>query len=71
MLWRQVAVVHEAEPDRLVAADVVPDAAAPNQFAQGVMEADDRGDGLAAGIYFYEVTVDQHSTCKSWLQLVK
>jgi gliding motility-associated-like protein len=30
-----------------------------------------QGTGLAAGIYFYEVTVEQHSTCKSWLHLVK
>lgn len=29
------------------------------------------GDGLEAGVYFYEVTVDHHSVCKSWLQLVK
>jgi gliding motility-associated-like protein len=29
------------------------------------------GDGLAAGIYYYEVSVQGHATCKSWLQLVK
>ncbi|MEJ7645775.1 MAG: PKD domain-containing protein [Chryseolinea sp.] len=29
------------------------------------------GANLAGGVYFYEVTVEGHSTCKSWLQLVK
>jgi hypothetical protein len=29
------------------------------------------GEGLAGGVYYYEVTVEGHSTCKSWLQLVK
>lgn len=29
------------------------------------------GEGLAAGIYYYEVTVDNHATCKSWVQLIK
>jgi hypothetical protein len=29
------------------------------------------GGDLAAGIYFYEVTVDDHVTCKSWIHLVK
>lgn len=29
------------------------------------------GEDLAAGIYYYEVTVEGHSTCKSWLHLVK
>jgi gliding motility-associated-like protein len=29
------------------------------------------GSGLAAGVYYYEVTVDHHATCKSWIQLVK
>jgi hypothetical protein len=29
------------------------------------------GEGLAAGIYYYEVFVDGHAICKSWLQLVK
>lgn len=29
------------------------------------------GEGLAAGIYYYEVTVEGHGTCKSWLHLVK
>jgi hypothetical protein len=47
-----------------------------NRWGEMVYESQDykydwKGDGLAAGIYFYEVTVDQHSTCKSWLQLVK
>ena len=29
------------------------------------------GAGLPAGIYYYEVTVDGHATCKSWLHLIK
>lgn len=29
------------------------------------------GEELAAGIYYYEVTVEGHSTCKSWLHVVK
>jgi gliding motility-associated-like protein len=40
-------------------------------FQTGDYQYDWNGEGLAAGTYFYEVTVDQHSTCKSWLQLVK
>lgn len=27
------------------------------------------GNELAAGVYFYEVTVDGHATCKSWLHI--
>ena len=47
-----------------------------NRWGEMVYESQDyqydwKGDGLGAGIYYYEVTVDQHSTCKSWLQLVK
>lgn len=29
------------------------------------------GEGLAGGTYYYEVTVQGHATCKSWLHLVK
>jgi hypothetical protein len=29
------------------------------------------GGDLAAGIYFYEVSVDEHVTCKSWIHLLK
>jgi hypothetical protein len=29
------------------------------------------GDGLSAGIYFYEVSVEGHATCKSWLHIIK
>ncbi len=47
-----------------------------NRWGEMVYQSDDyqydwRGEGLAAGMYFYEVTIDHHSTCKSWLQLVK
>jgi hypothetical protein len=47
-----------------------------NRWGEKVYEADDYqydwdGEGLASGVYFYEVSVDGHATCKSWLQLVK
>ena len=29
------------------------------------------GEDLAAGTYYYELTIDGHATCKSWLQVVK
>lgn len=29
------------------------------------------GDGVDGGVYYYEVTVQDHATCKSWLHLVK
>lgn len=29
------------------------------------------GDGLAAGVYYYEITVEGNSSCKSWLQIIK
>jgi hypothetical protein len=29
------------------------------------------GQELSAGIYFYELTVEEHSTCKSWLHIVR
>lgn len=29
------------------------------------------GEGLAAGVYYYELSVQDHAACKSWLQLVK
>jgi hypothetical protein len=29
------------------------------------------GDGLEGGIYYYEVSVDEHATCKGWIHLVK
>jgi gliding motility-associated-like protein len=47
-----------------------------NRWGEKVFESDDYqydwdGDGLAAGIYYYEISVDDHATCKSWLHLVK
>jgi hypothetical protein len=30
-----------------------------------------KGDGLASGVYYYETTVEDHTTCKSWLHLVR
>ncbi|MDH4093030.1 MAG: PKD domain-containing protein [Cyclobacteriaceae bacterium] len=47
-----------------------------NRWGKKVYESSDykfdwQGEGLAAGIYFYEVSVDNHATCKSWVQVVK
>lgn len=29
------------------------------------------GEGLAAGVYFYEVEIQDHAVCKTWLQIIK
>ena len=47
-----------------------------NRWGTKVYEAADyeydwEGEGLAAGVYYYELTVEGHATCKSWLQLIK
>ncbi len=47
-----------------------------NRWGSKVYEAADyqydwEGAGLAAGVYYYELTVEGHATCKSWLQLIK
>ncbi len=47
-----------------------------NRWGNKVYESQDYqydwdGDGVEAGIYYYEVSVDDHATCKSWLHLVK
>jgi hypothetical protein len=47
-----------------------------NRWGEKVYHSDDYqydwdGDGLAGGIYFYEVSVDEHATCKGWVHLVK
>lgn len=47
-----------------------------NRWGKKVYESADyqydwEGEGLAAGVYFYEVTVSDHAACKSWIQLVK
>lgn len=47
-----------------------------NRWGRLVYQADDyqydwSGEGLAPGVYFYEVTVEGHATCKSWLQVVR
>lgn len=46
-----------------------------NRWGRMLYETDDyqydwSGEGLAAGIYYYEVTVEGHGTCKSWLHLL-
>ena len=47
-----------------------------NRWGRMVYQTDDykydwRGQDLAPGTYYYEVNVEGHATCKSWLQLVK
>jgi hypothetical protein len=47
-----------------------------NRWGTKVYESDDYqydwdGDNLAGGIYYYEISVDDHATCKSWIHLVK
>lgn len=47
-----------------------------NRWGSKVYEAADyqynwEGAELAAGVYYYELTVEGHATCKSWLQLIK
>lgn len=40
-------------------------------FSSSDYQYDWDGSGLAGGIYYYEVSVDGHATCKSWVHLVK
>jgi hypothetical protein len=47
-----------------------------NRWGKVLFESDDykydwAGEGLAAGVYFYEVNVQDHATCKSWLHIVR
>jgi gliding motility-associated-like protein len=28
-------------------------------------------EGLAAGVYYFKVTIEDHATCKSWLHVIK
>ncbi len=47
-----------------------------NRWGGKVFESEDYqydwdGDNVEAGIYYYEVSVDDHATCKSWIHLVK
>jgi len=47
-----------------------------NRWGRMVYQADHyqydwSGEGLAPGIYYYEVSVEGHATCRSWLHLVK
>ncbi len=47
-----------------------------NRWGKKVYEAADykndwTADGLASGVYFFEVTVQNHATCKSWVQVIK
>lgn len=47
-----------------------------NRWGETVFETDDyqydwSGDGLPAGTYFYELTVEGHATCKGWVHVIK
>lgn len=47
-----------------------------NRWGVTVYHADDYqydwdGDGVEGGVYYYEVTVQDHATCKSWIHLIK
>ena len=47
-----------------------------NRWGRTVYQTNDyqydwSGDDLAPGTYYYEVTIEGHATCKSWIQLVK
>ena len=47
-----------------------------NRWGEPVFETQDYqydwdGEGLGGGIYFYEVSVNEHATCKGWIHLVK
>ncbi len=47
-----------------------------NRWGNQVYFSDDyqydwEGQDVPAGVYYYEISVDGHATCKSWLQLVK
>ncbi len=47
-----------------------------NRWGGKVFETNDyqydwSGEGLAPGVYYYEVTIEGHATCKSWLHLLK
>ena len=47
-----------------------------NRWGKKVYEAADykndwTADGLASGVYIFEVTVQNHATCKSWVQVIK
>jgi hypothetical protein len=47
-----------------------------NRWGAEVYHSDDyqydwNGEGLDGGVYYYEVTIQDHATCKSWLHLIK
>ncbi|MEO7989255.1 MAG: PKD domain-containing protein [Chryseolinea sp.] len=47
-----------------------------NRWGNKVFETEDyqydwSGEGLAPGVYYYEVTIEGHATCKSWLHILK
>ncbi|HEY9048027.1 MAG TPA: PKD domain-containing protein [Ohtaekwangia sp.] len=47
-----------------------------NRWGEKVYEAADyknnwAAEGLASGVYFFEVAVQNHATCKSWVQVIK
>lgn len=47
-----------------------------NRWSRVVYESDNytndwAGEGLAAGIYYFDVTIEGHATCKGWVQVVR
>jgi hypothetical protein len=40
-------------------------------YASDDYQQDWSGDGLASGVYFYEVTVENHTTCRSWIHVIR
>ncbi len=47
-----------------------------NRWGNKVFETDDynynwSGDGLASGVYYYELTVQKHDPCKGWIHVLK
>ena len=47
-----------------------------NRWGVEVFKSDDYqydwdGDGLDGGVYYYEVSLENHATCKSWIHLIK
>ncbi|MEJ1240035.1 gliding motility-associated C-terminal domain-containing protein [Chryseolinea sp. T2] len=47
-----------------------------NRWGVKVYHSDDYqndwdGDGIEGGVYYYEITVQDHATCKSWLHVIK
>lgn len=47
-----------------------------NRWGASVFETDDyqnnfTGAGLSSGVYYFEITIEDNATCRSWLQIIK